>query len=129
MSSEILGKGFSLPMQVNERGGIEGARHEEKIRQSILVILGTARGQRVMRPDFGSSLHTLAFAPNTAATANLARHYVEEALKNWEPRIEVSEVRVENDRSEACLRIHLEYRIKATHQSGSLVYPFYLEQT
>jgi len=93
-----------------------------------MVILGTQYNERVMRTNFGCNLKSLVFAPNNAATANLARHYVEEGLTKWEPRIALDEVIVENDNSENKLLIHVSYRIKSTNEPGNLVYPFYLEQ-
>ncbi|HET7187592.1 MAG TPA: GPW/gp25 family protein, partial [Gemmatimonadaceae bacterium] len=60
---------------------------------------------------------------------NLARHYVEDGLGRWEPRIELMEVVVENDNRGGALRIHVHYRVRATQDVRSMVYPFYLEQT
>lgn len=128
MNTDILGKGLSFPLKVNPRGGIEKAQHEDKIRQSILIILGTQHGERKMRPDFGCNLKSLLFAPNNATTANLARYYVEEGLKKWEPRIHLEEVTIENDNREGRLLISVQYRIKSTNESNNLVYPFYLQQ-
>jgi len=128
MNIDILGKGISLPLKINSRGGIEKAQQEEKIRQSILVILGTQHGERKMRPNFGCNLKSLLFAPNNATTANLARFYVEEGLKKWEPRIQLEEVVIENDNREGCLLITIHYRIKTTNEANNLVYPFYLQQ-
>ncbi|MGE5402345.1 MAG: GPW/gp25 family protein [Ignavibacteriales bacterium] len=128
MNTDFLGKGFAFPLQTNQRGGINVSKQEQKIKESILIILGTQYNERVMRPDFGCNLRSLVFAPNNAATANLARHYVEEGLKRWEPRIALDEVVVENDNYERQLIIHVFYRIKSTNEPGNLVYPFYLEQ-
>jgi len=128
MNTDFLGKGFAFPLQINQRGGINVSKQEQKIRESILIILGTQYNERVMRPDFGCNLKSLVFAPNNAATANLARHYVEEGLTKWEPRIALDEVLVENDNSEERLMIQVCYRIKSTNEPGNLVYPFYLER-
>jgi phage baseplate assembly protein W len=129
VSIEYLGQGIAYPLRVNSRGGIAVARHEEKVRQSMRVILGTQRGERLMRPNFGANLKSLVFAPNNAATANLARFYVEEALRTWEPRILVDEVHVQNDNQRGQLLIEIRYRIKATNEPQNLVYPFYLQQS
>lgn len=129
MPPDFLGKGLAFPLQTNSRGGTQQAGQQEKIRQSILMILGTQHGERVMRPAFGANLQRLVFAPNNLATANLARFYVEEALRAWEPRIEVEEVAAAPNKNEtARLDIEVRYRIKATNESGNLVYPFYLQQ-
>jgi phage baseplate assembly protein W len=127
-NTDFLGKGFTFPLQTNLRGGIKAAQYQEKIRQSIMIILGTRQGERVMRPNFGSKLKSLAFAPLNAATANLARHYVEESLKTWEKRIQLDEVIVQNENQYARFLIHIRYHIKSTNEPGNLVYPFYLQQ-
>ena len=128
MSADFLGQGMAYPLSVNSRGGIREARDEEKVRQSICVILGTQHGERLMRPTFGANLKSLVFAPNNSATAHLARFYVEEALRTWEPRILVNEVHVQNDNAGGRLMIEVHYRIKATNEPQNLVYPFYLQQ-
>ena len=129
MSPDFLGQGLAFPLQTDSRGGLQQASQQEKIRQSILLILGTQHGERVMRPRFGANLQRLVFAPNNMATANLARFYVEEALRTWEPRIEVEEVVVENQLNDAQLKIEIRYRLKSTNEPGNLVYPFYLQQS
>ena len=90
------------------------------------MILLTPKGQRVMRPEFGSRLHDLIFAPNNATTAGLAAYYVEEALGMWEPRIRLQSVNANPDPlNPNMLQIEIRYEIKATHDSRALVFPFY----
>jgi hypothetical protein len=127
MNTDILGRGFAFPLQVYTVGGIRESMLAQKVEQSILIILGTQHGERVMRPTFGCNLRSLVFAPNDAATASLARFYVEEGLTTWEPRIVLDEVRVENDNRNGRLLISIDYRIKSTYESRNLVYPFYLQ--
>jgi phage baseplate assembly protein W len=125
---ELYGRGASFPLAIDAGGGVAESAGVSKIEEAVRVILGTQFGERVMRPTFGANLKSLVFAPNNIATANLARHYVEDALGRWEPRMELLEVLVENDNSNAALRIHVHYRVRATQDVQSLVYPFYLEQ-
>ena len=126
MNRDFLGKGFAYPLQINTRGGIQASNQAQKIRESILTILGTQYGERLMRPNFGCNLKSLVFSPNNAATANLARHYVEEGLKTWEPRIILDDVIIENDNLNGRLMIHIHYKIKSNYELENLVYPFYL---
>ena len=124
---EFLGQGLAFPLQVNPKGEIALARGERDIEQSIRIILGTAPGERVMRPEFGCRARDLLFAPRDAATEALLIEYVEQALGRWEPRIEVQEVRVSDDpRNDGALRVEIGYRVKATHDERSIVYPFFL---
>lgn len=123
---DILGSGWHFPVTVDTRGGIEMVRDSDEIAQAIEIILATPRGQRFMRPEFGSRLHELVFAPINASTRSLARHYVEEALGYWEPRIDLADIEVEPAPDEAqCLLITVRYTIKATRDERALVYPFY----
>ena len=126
-NKDMLGTGWTFPLQIDSRGGIAMSRGEGGIVDSIKVILGTARGERRMRPNFGCDIHSLVFAPNNASTWGLAAHYVEEALGMWEPRIEVLEVDPHPDPDDTSrLLINIKYRIKATNDARNIVYPFYL---
>lgn len=126
VNSDFLGKGWKFPLAVNETK-ITCSEGEELIRESIRIILGTAKGERVMRPEFGCGINELAFAPNDTATATLVEFYVKEALLRWEPRIEVFNVKVTPDLEEPNqLKINIEYRIKTSNTRTNLVYPFYL---
>ncbi len=124
--SEFIGAGWSFPPRPDGRGGIALVTDKDKIEQAIWIILSTPIGQRVMRPTFGSRLHELVFAPSNPETFGLAELYVREALEFWEPRIELAGVSATVDPEERHkLLIEITYRIKATHDERSLVYPFY----
>ena len=126
-SREYLGRGLSFPLRVNARGAIALVGGEEDIRQSIRIILGTRPGERVMRPEFGCRAHDLLFEPRNAATETLMRRYVTDALRRWEPRIEVRWVNVmPGDEPDGALLVEVHYTIKATHDERSIVYPFFL---
>jgi phage baseplate assembly protein W len=124
--SDFVGRGWNFPIKLNSRGGISLTSDEEKVAQSIVVILSTPIGQRVMRPTFGSRLHELVFAPANPETFGLAEMYVQDALAFWEPRIQLLEVIAgTDDAPPGVLLIRINYLIKATHDERSLVYPFY----
>jgi uncharacterized protein len=95
----------------------------EAVRQSILLLLSTRPGERVMRPEYGCDLHRLAFAPNDAMTAGLAIHYVRQAVERWEPRAEIVNVDAGRDPdAPERLNILLEYRLPATQQMDQLFF-------
>jgi uncharacterized protein len=128
-SSEFLGAGIAFPLHVNENGLIAMNALEDHVRQSILLILQTAKGERVMRPDFGARLSDLTFEPVTQATITLAEHYVKEALTRFEPRIVVLNVGITvNPQEPDHLLIGLQYRVRSTDTTFNLVYPFYIER-
>lgn len=122
----FLGRGWSFPVAIDAVGGVALAEHEEDIRQAVLIVLGTNKGERVMRPDFGAGLDQFVFEPIGATTRALIRHRVEEALIAGEPRIEVLGVRVAEGRTRAELLIDIDYRVRSTNTFYNLVYPFYL---
>ncbi|NEQ30528.1 MAG: GPW/gp25 family protein [Leptolyngbya sp. SIO4C5] len=121
-----LGQGFSFPMQVGVQGGLQLNAAHRNIEDSIGIILRTNMGERIYRPDFGSRLSELVFAPLNTQTLLLIRLYVEEALKKWEPRIVLDAVRTDPDPMSGRVDIVIEYHPKGHHDSRSLVYPFYL---
>lgn len=129
MRSAFLGMGWKFPIQLDRQQDIALSQEEEDIQEAIWIILSTARGERLMHPDFGCGIHDLIFAPNDSGAAGLARFYVEEALAQWEPRIDVEQVQVEADPAEpTLLLISVAYRVRTTNSRHNFVYPFYLTQ-
>lgn len=127
MTNAIIGRGWSFPPRIGPQGGLALTTERNELDQAIKIILMTAPGQRVMRPNFGCRLHELVFAANNSHTAALARRYVEEALGMWEPRISVIDVETRPDPDDASrLLIEIEYEVKSNHDRRSLVHPFYL---
>jgi phage baseplate assembly protein W len=127
ITRDTLGTGWAFPLQIDGRGGISISQYESDVQESIRIILGTAKGERRMRPNFGCDIHNLVFSANNSGTWGLAAHYVEEALGWWEPRIEVTEIDPRPDPEDASrLLINIKYRIRATNDARNLVYPFYL---
>ena len=127
INKEFLGQGLSFPLQVNPRGELALVGGVQDIEQSIHIILSTAPGERVMRPEFGCRIHELIFAPHNAATEGLMIYYVEQALKRWEPRIDVLAVVISaNPTEDGVLLIEIRYRVRDTHNERSIIYPFYL---
>jgi phage baseplate assembly protein W len=124
--SDFLGTGWSFPPKPDGRGGMTLVSGDTDIDQAIKIILGTPIGQRVMRPTFGSRLSELVFAASNPSTWGLAELYVSEALRFWEPRIEVVDVSAETDlEHREILNINIRYRVKSSHDERSLVYPFF----
>ena len=129
MTTEYYGRGVAHPFALTPTGGVREAAGVARLEQSIRIILGTQHGERVMRPDFGADLRSLAFAANTPATANLARHLVETALARWEPRIEVLDVAVTPDVAGNALVVEVGYRIAGTPEVRALTETVSLEVT
>lgn len=126
---EFLGTGWRFPLQVDAAGRIAQARYEQRVEESIMLILATAPGERPMLPDFGCGIHDLVFAPNDVQTIALIVHLVRRALTKYEPRIDLIDVNAENTaESPNLLLIRINYRVRATNAVGNLVYPFYIRE-
>jgi phage baseplate assembly protein W len=124
---DTLGTGWKFPIQVNARGGLSWSSAEEKVRESVWLVLKTGRGERVMRPRFGCGASEYVFAPNEPATRAGIAQQIRDALSRWEPRIELADVRVEAP-TENLLLIQVDYRVAANNQFYNLVYPFYITE-
>ncbi|MEH2364213.1 GPW/gp25 family protein [Nostoc sp.] len=121
-----LGTGLSFPLQSNVQGGLKLSAEAQKVKEAIWLILRTDLGERVYRPDFGCRLSELAFAPINNDTLLRIKIYVLEALRKWEPRIDVDEVRADPDTIAGRVNIMIDYRLKSYPDLYSFVYPFYL---
>jgi len=111
---------FGLQLADGKLQMISGA---EAVRQSILLLLSTRPGERVMRPEYGCDLFRLAFAPNDDMTAGLAIHYVRQAIERWEPRAEIIKLDAGRDPdTPERLNILLEYRLRLTQQADQLFF-------
>jgi phage baseplate assembly protein W len=129
LDARTLGRGWAAPAGVDGAGEARLESGAEKVRQSIRLILGTRRGERVMRPDFGAGLEDFLFEPLSTTTAALVRYRAQTALVQWEPRIDVIEVLVDvADRRLGQLDITIRYRIRSTNTFYNLVYPFFLHE-
>lgn len=126
---DFIGSGWSFPMGVDSRGGVSLAPGITDIEEAIRIILSTAKGERHMRPTFGCDIHDLVFLPNDAGTHGLIQDAVRNALTQWEPRIEVTDVLIDSEvESDVVLLIDVHYRIRSTNDERNLVYPYYLIQ-
>jgi len=127
MSEHFIGRGLAYPMRVGPTGGLALVSHDEEIADSMRLILGTSPGERPMRPDFGCPIHDHIFAPADATTAGMIAFEVRNALKRWEPRIDVLDVVVSRDESQpTLLYIDVTYAVGDTNDPRNLVFPFYV---
>ena len=126
---KFLGTGFSFPVRVSPSGNMTYSSGEESVREAIWILLGTAKGERQMLPNFGCGIQDLVFAPNNQTTWGNVQHLVSDALTQWEARIDVLDVTVSAADGEAnTLLIRVDYRIRSNNAFGNLVYPFYITE-
>ncbi len=116
-------------IRISSTGGIEMVAEQAAVRQSILLLLTTRPGERVMRPDYGCDLQSLVFSPNDPTTHGLAIHYVRQALQRWEPRIDILQLDAASDEGDpGRMDIFLEYRIRRTARRENLIIPVRLTE-
>jgi phage baseplate assembly protein W len=126
MSEEFIGSGWAFPMRINAIGGIALVSKDREIEESIRLVLGTAEGERPMRPEFGCGIHDFVFAPADSSTAGRIAHEVRRALERWEPRITLTDVVITFDAVESnALYIDVQYSIRGSNDPRNLVFPFY----
>jgi phage baseplate assembly protein W len=129
MSEDFLGKGWSYPVKPDTRGNIELSAADDDIKESIRIILGTAKGERVMRPDFGCDIHDHVYSSATPATLNIIETSVREALVRWEPRIDLEDIDAYTDEHNPNkILIRIEYRVRSTNALANMVYPFHITE-
>jgi len=119
------GAGFGFQIAAN--GKIAMVSDRESIRQSILLLISTIPGERVMRPKYGCNLQQLAFMPNDATTHGLAIHYVRTALEQWEPRIDIIRIDADSNIDNInIMEITLDYRARHLQQTEQLIFAYHL---
>jgi phage baseplate assembly protein W len=125
-TGDLIGSGWSFPVRLTPGGSVRLVSGAEEIDAAIRMILTTAPGERVMRPDFGCAMWEQVFAPVNPNTLGLVEQNVREALARWEPRIGVDSVTATPDEDSSVVRIQVDYHLKATNDHRNLVFPFYV---
>jgi hypothetical protein len=129
LARRYLGTGFAFPLRVGPTGAIALSSGELDIEEAIGIVLGTAPGERPLRPDFGCGIHDVVFAPNNPPTRLAVEGRVRDALTRYEPRIDVNAVRVRSEpETPELLLVEIDYRVRSNNAFGNVVYPFYLRE-
>ncbi len=128
LSTNFLGTGWSFPpMFRRELRSVVMTSAEEDIDRSLEILFSTSIGERVMLPAYGSNLEELLFEPMDTGLQTLIFDRINTAVLYYEPRIEVLELIVSDERIiEGILLIKMDYRVRATNSRFNFVYPFYL---
>jgi uncharacterized protein len=130
MSEPFLGTGWRFPILPDEAGRLGYAIGEQSIEHCLRALLLTATGERVMRPDFGTKAQESVFAPGSVQNLRDLERSIVEAVRTYEPRVELDGVRAEADLAdESRVTVTVEYRIRRTNTKANIVFPFYLGLT
>ena len=127
MGQEFIGAGWAFPLRADPTGTVALVTGIREIEESMRLILGTARGERPMRPEFGCGVHDFVFDSIDANTVGRMEDAIRVALERWEPRIEVQSVTFDLSQSgTGLLTIDIGYKVRAINTERNLVYPFYV---
>lgn len=128
MGQDFLGTGWAFPILPDPSGGLRYVTGEASIQDCLLVLLQTAVGERVMRPDFGTTAPSLVFAPGSPANLRTLESSISNAIYAYEPRVELDSVVAEpTPGDESQVVVSVSYRIRRTNTKANLVFPFYLD--
>lgn len=148
-TNDFIGTGWRFPIRVNARGRLEWSTGPQRIQDSIWLIIKTALGERLMRPKFGAGVDDFVFQSNSAINRSRLAIAIKSALLEWEPRIDLDEVRVDNAADvestrvdsgnqdvrfvspgsfESQVLVTIQYRLRMTNELFNVVFPFYLEE-
>ena len=126
-AADFIGRGISFPMRVDQSGSLAFTQGTADIDGSLRMVLMTAPGERLMRPQFGCRIWDLLFEPINANTLGLMAEAVRDAVSQWEPRVTLEDVVIDPDPADhSRVMIALKYRVRATNDRRNLVYPFYV---
>lgn len=126
MSEAFIGNGWAYPVHTNESGGIALVGGDDELAESIRLIIGTAFGERPMRPEFGCAIHDMLFGAVDQHLAGQIAYEVRQSLVRWEPRIDVVAVDITvDDTDRSLVYIDICYTRRGTNDPRNLVFPFY----
>lgn len=130
-AKDFLGRGWAFPISADmATGRIKLAEYEDDIAQAINIILSTRKGERVMRPEFGSGLHEYIFESDSYTTRSRIKQAAEDALLLWEPRIENVEIDVDFPNGlTGGFKLNIAYTVRSTNNPFNLVFPFFLTES
>ncbi|MEU0519431.1 GPW/gp25 family protein [Streptosporangium sp. NPDC006007] len=111
---------LDFPFHIDAHGGSATTTDEDHVRDMVEQLLFTIPGERVNRPDFGTGVLRLVFAPNGAELAGAVEYTLQAALQQWLPddlRIE----RVDVQADEGMLLVSVAYVLPLTGESRSVL--------
>jgi hypothetical protein len=125
--TSFLGRGWQFPPEFSKGPNhTEMSADDKDIKESLVILLSTRIGERIMVPNYGCNLEELLFQPMTLTLKSYVVDLVKSAILYFEPRIDIERVDITaGDDLEGELLVELDYVIRATNSRRNMVYPFY----
>ncbi len=125
-SKAFLGRGWKFPVSFKKGyKGVQLSQYEQDIKESLMILLSTIKGERVMRPNYGTNVRDLIFEPLDVSTGTLVAEEIKKAILIHEPRVFVDKVLPVQEELNGFLEITIDYTIISTNTRSNLVFPFY----
>lgn len=124
-----LGRGMKFPPQINPvTGRFVMSEKEQSVKESIYLILMTQKGERLMRPAFGSRTSGYVFSETNPTMLQIMAHELENDITRNEPRVQDVEITMDYDRQPGCLLVQIRYTVSGSNTPENMVFPFYLDR-
>ena len=125
----IIGQGWSFPVRINAKGGLDWSTGPDRIQAAIWIILSTSLGERLMLPDFGAGIKDYVFESDSALVRAQLEAVITKALTQWEPRIQLVSVQAtQSPEQDSLVLVNINYQIRDTNELYNMVYPFFLQE-
>lgn len=127
INTDFLGIGWSFPPEFNKtEGNVTMTTDVEDINNSLIILLSTRPGERVMFPNYGCDLQEMLFKPLDLTLITQMRGIIERAILYHEPRINIIDIDITTiEESEGQVLIHVDYEVRNTNTRSNIVFPFY----
>jgi hypothetical protein len=125
---DFRGSGWRFPIQPGADGSLGYIGLDDNVAQSVELLLRTRAGERLMRPEFGTTAPSMVFDADSEQNLFGLERALSDAVRRWEPRVEVDQVHAERDPAgEGRVTVTVTYRILRTNTVRNLVFPYYLQ--
>lgn len=131
----FLGRGWAFPPAFDdERCTVQMVEAIEDIQQSLIIIINTIPGERIMLPEFGCGIREYVFETNDPTYMRMLKDAVYDALLYNEPRIKDIQVTLDpvaiadHPQRAGYIYIRIEYTVITTNTRNNMVIPYYKEE-
>lgn len=125
----FLGRGWKFPVEFTlGNNGATLVQHEQDVRESLIILLTTIKGSRLLRPDYGTTVRSLIFEPLDTNTATYISEEIKKAILIHEPRVFVDKIEAVQESLNGTIQLTIDYTIISSNTRSNLVFPFYLNE-
>jgi phage baseplate assembly protein W len=128
--TNFLGTGWGFPPSFeNLSEGVEMVSGERDIKQSLIILLNTSLGERIMKPEYGCGIRNFVFQETDNSHIHVLKDIITNAILNYEPRVKVEEINIDTENYlDGVITIEIDYFIITTNTRSNIVFPYYLSE-